>query len=108
MQNGTIVVAVVAALALAASATASPAQEPKGNAAAGQRLAERWCTSCHQPSGNAYATYPNASFAQIARMPSTTALALRAFLRTSHPSMPNIVLTPADTDDLVAYILSLR
>ena len=41
-------------------------------------------------------------------MPSTTELALKVFLRTSHPSMPNIVLTPEQTDNLVTYILSLK
>jgi hypothetical protein len=37
-----------------------------------------------------------------------TATALRVFLTTSHPSMPNLILTPQDTTDVIAYILSLR
>jgi len=28
--------------------------------------------------------------------------------RTSHRTMPNLVIEPADMDDLIAYILSLR
>jgi hypothetical protein len=37
-----------------------------------------------------------------------TATALRVFLTTSHPKMPNLILTPEDTTDVIAYILSLR
>jgi cytochrome c len=99
--------ATVPILALAVMAgTAAVAQEMHGDVAVGRRLAERWCASCHQLAGTV--KEPAASFPQIARMPSTTALALRVFLRTSHPTMPNVTLTPADTDDLVAFILSLK
>ena len=41
-------------------------------------------------------------------MPSTTELSLKVFLRSSHKSMPNFILQPEETDDIVAYILSLR
>lgn len=41
-------------------------------------------------------------------MDSTTALSLQAFLTTPHPTMPNIILSPKETADVVAYILSLR
>jgi len=105
MRNATLL---LAALAAVTSAAAAMAQDKNGDAAAGARLAQRWCSSCHQPNGNASATYPASSFVAIARLPSTTAMSLRVFLRTSHPSMPNVQLTPADTDDLVAYILSLK
>jgi hypothetical protein len=37
-----------------------------------------------------------------------TATALHAFLTTSHPKMPNLILTPPETDDVIAYILGLR
>jgi hypothetical protein len=30
------------------------------------------------------------------------------FLRTSHPTMPNLILSDTDRGDLIAYILSLR
>jgi cytochrome c len=100
---------VVTALAVAAAAPLAAAQEGRGNIAAGRRLAEQWCGSCHQlgPAG----TPPRADapgLPQVAQLPSTTALALRVFLRTSHADMPNIQISPADTDDLVAFILSLK
>ena len=49
-----------------------------------------------------------ADFAEIANVPSTTELSLKVFLRSSHKSMPNFILQPAEADDIVAYILSLR
>jgi len=41
-------------------------------------------------------------------MPSTTALSLKVFLRSSHNKMPNLIISDPDTDDLIAYILSLK
>jgi hypothetical protein len=37
-----------------------------------------------------------------------TALALNVFLRTPHRSMPNLVISDGDRDNVIAYILSLR
>jgi mono/diheme cytochrome c family protein len=98
----------IVALAAMAGAGDAWAQETRGDAGAGQRLAGRWCSSCHQSGGDGAAKDRAPTFEQIARLPSTTALSLRVFLRTSHPNMPNIQLTPAETDDVVAYILSLK
>ncbi|MGZ3351079.1 MAG: c-type cytochrome [Xanthobacteraceae bacterium] len=79
------------------------------SAAAGHRLAGAWCAECHAieatPTGKATAA---PAFAEIASRPSTTALSLKVFLRTNHPSMPNIIIAPDQTDDLVNYILSLK
>lgn len=41
-------------------------------------------------------------------MLSQTALSLRAFLQTPHGAMPRYHLTATETDDVVAYVLSLR
>ncbi len=95
-----------AAAALAISAPLAAAQDVRGNIANGRHLAEHWCSSCHAlhtPGRRGVA-----SFVQVARLPSTTALSLRAFLYTSHANMPNIQLSAADADDLIAFILSLR
>jgi len=48
------------------------------------------------------------AFRDIANTPGITAIALRAFLTSSHPRMPNLILTPEETGDVIAYILSLR
>jgi hypothetical protein len=34
--------------------------------------------------------------------------ALTVWSRTSHPTMPNLIIDPSDMDDLIAYIMSLR
>jgi cytochrome c len=79
------------------------------SAGAGHRLADAWCTQCHAIEA---ATPGSANvapdFLKIANQPSTTALALKVFLQTSHRSMPNLVIAPDQADDLVNYILSLK
>jgi hypothetical protein len=47
-------------------------------------------------------------FAELARNPAVSALALRVMLQTSHRTMPNLSLTPEQTAMVVAYILGLR
>ncbi len=76
-----------------------------GDPAAGKQLAERTCQECH---GAQNTSHEAPAFSAIAAMPSTTALSLDVFLRTSHPTMPNLMLSDTDRGDLIAYILSLR
>ena len=75
-----------------------------GDPAAGKQLAEATCLGCH----GANAPHKAPAFSAIAAMSSTTAKSLQVFLRTSHPTMPNLILSDTDRDDLIAYILSLR
>jgi hypothetical protein len=37
-----------------------------------------------------------------------TGMALNVWLHSDHPTMPNIVLKPDTSDDVIAYILFLR
>jgi len=103
------ILAAVAALAVIRPHAASSAAPESGGAASGHRLAEAWCKACHAIEPRTAGT-PSAApdFAAVANQPSTTELALKVFLRSSHPSMPNLVLTPEQTDDIVSYILSLK
>jgi mono/diheme cytochrome c family protein len=79
------------------------------DASRGERLAAAWCSDCHaigprtSPSGR---RAPD--FAAIAAQPAMTELMLKVFLRTSHPTMPNLIIEPADADALAQYILGLR
>jgi len=73
-----------------------------GDPAAGERLAVANCAKCHDARGAAPA------FTKIAAMPSTTQTSLGVFLQTSHGSMPNLILSATDRNNLIAYILSLR
>ncbi len=92
------------ALLVAATASSTFGQE-LGDPDAGQRLASLNCAQCH---GALDAPGGAPAFATIATMPSTTAESLEVFLQTSHATMPNLILSPGDRNDLIAYILSLR
>ena len=83
--------------------------QAKADAARGQALAKQWCSQCHGVGPDELSLTPKMpSFSEIAAEPSVTEPALRVFLRTSHPTMPNLILNQDDTDDLVSYILSLK
>ena len=99
----------LAAAVLAALPFAVAAQEI-GDVAAGAHLAATWCSSCHvvTPSARAGASTGVPTFAAIAHMSSTTPISLRAFLQTPHARMPDLQLSRDETDNLIAYILSLR
>jgi mono/diheme cytochrome c family protein len=99
---------VVSAAALAAALSIASAQDLRGNVAAGRDLAGHWCGNCHQIDGGPPARPGVSTFEQVARLPSTTALSLRVFLRTSHADMPNIQMSDADADDLIVYMLTLK
>jgi mono/diheme cytochrome c family protein len=75
----------------------------------GRHLAETVCSACHQISATSPLGKNSAapSFVDISRMPSTSELAIKVFLRTSHPTMPNLILSPEEIDSVTAYILSL-
>jgi mono/diheme cytochrome c family protein len=47
------------------------------------------------------------AFQDVANDPAVTRAALRAFLSTSHADMPNVILSPAEADDIIAYIMKL-
>ena len=97
------------ALAGALLATAAGAQQ-EGDPAAGRRLAEAWCSGCHVIGPGVFGPVVDATptFPSIARMPSTTGTSLRALLLTPHSRMPDLQMSREQTDDVVAYILSLR
>jgi cytochrome c len=92
------------ALLVVASASSAFSQE-LGDRDAGERLAAMNCAPCH---GAIDAPLGAPAFATIASMPSTTADSLNVFLQSPHATMPDLILSPDDRSDLIAYILSLR
>ena len=102
-------VAQTVAVLLAATPIPLAAQEI-GDVAAGSHLAATWCSSCHivGPSAQTGSATGVPTFAAIARMSSTTPISLRAFLQTPHARMPDLHLSRDETDNLIAYIISLR
>ena len=47
-------------------------------------------------------------FREVADRPGITGTALRVWMETSHPTMPNIILEQDDLRNVVAYIRSLK
>ena len=97
-------------LALMGGATPVAAEDLPGDAARGRDIALEWCTECHEVAPNV--REPSVTdappFQAVADDPAVTEMALRAFLQTPHTDMPDIRPTPQQTDDLIAYILSLK
>ncbi|MDJ1006884.1 MAG: cytochrome c [Paracoccaceae bacterium] len=97
--------AVIACLWLASPALA----DDIGSAPRGATLAQEICAVCHAVTRGETSPDPDApGFAEVADLVSTTRQSLFVFLNTPHPSMPNIILEREESDDLIAYILSLR
>ena len=100
-----------AAFAMSLAATdASLAQTMIGDPDSGHELAREVCEQCHViERGSVGAHAKNApEFWAVADDPAMTALALRVFLQTPHKNMPDFILSEQETDDIIAYILSLR
>ena len=75
----------------------------------GRQIAAKICGNCHEISPTmSPKTAVGPRFDDIANLPSTTALSLKVFLRSSHKRMRNLILSGADLDDVIAYILSLK
>jgi mono/diheme cytochrome c family protein len=75
----------------------------------GRDLAKRWCASCHVVSSDqARANADAPPFATIARSPNFDAKRLAYFLLDPHPKMPDLPLSRAAAEDVVAYIETLR
>ena len=78
------------------------------DAAAGERLAARWCSSCHlikpdQASANADAP----SFSAIARQSHFNPNDVATFLLVPHPKMPSYSLSRIEARAIASYIESL-
>lgn len=79
------------------------------NVANGERVARRWCSSCHivasdQRKGGTEAP----PFATIAKDGSLDGAKLAFYLLRPHPHMPDFGLTRDTAADLAAYILKQR
>jgi cytochrome c len=97
-----------AALPLLLAALA-PSVAHAADTATGARLARQWCANCHVIDGTGAAgtvAQGPPSFRTIAGR--VNAGALRAFLSHPHGQMPDLTLSRAEIDDLIAYIESLR
>lgn len=76
----------------------------------GAAIAHQICAECHAVNAGQRQS-PNGTaptFEAIASTPGMTAIALTAALRTSHRTMPNIILADDELRNVVAYVLSLK
>lgn len=104
-----------AAVCLMCACVSQTEPAPTGNlarpsAAMGLRYAQQFCVTCHAvAAGESRSPNPSApSFEVIANLPGMTGTALNAWLHSPHPSMPNVIVNPADRENVAAYLESLR
>jgi mono/diheme cytochrome c family protein len=98
-------------IVLAAVSSPGRAQtDSPGNPAFGRQVAADFCSDCHVvlPDQEQSRRQSAPNLVNRVRDPGVTEMALRSYLQTSHPQMPNVMLNREQTDDLVAYLLSLK
>ena len=103
----------VIGLAVLAALCAAPAgthAQETGSVSQGLTVAEERCAGCHGVTrGAEYSpNFAAPTFEQIAITPGMTATALSATLKTSHRTMPNLMLSSDELANITAYILSLK
>jgi hypothetical protein len=89
----------------------SPAASAElGDILRGRTYAEAVCSGCHAVAPEAIMSPRSEAtpFSVVSRTPGINEQSLAVFLQTSHASMPNLVVTGQNRDDLIAYIVSLR
>ncbi len=100
----------IAAMLLAGPATAM--EDMIGNADGGRAIALSTCSQCHVVAlkqRRPAPPVPNVpSFYALANDSGKTEFYLRSFFRTPHKVMPNFMLTAKETDDILAYLRSLK
>ncbi len=111
MKKKRAAAAILAVLGLVLAGEAVSYAQTAGNARSGRRFALEVCTPCHvvaptQISPQRFSIGPD--FRTIANTSGMTETALHLFLTHPHPRMPNLILSPQEQDDVVAYILTLR
>jgi mono/diheme cytochrome c family protein len=74
----------------------------------GRRLADSVCVRCHAIDRSLVSPIEAApAFRTLAEDPALTEQAIRTLLRTSHNTMPDIILETGQRDAIAAYIKSL-
>jgi len=97
----------VLGIAIAGAILPSPA--PAADARNGERLARRWCASCHLITRDEKPPTTEAMpFGAIAHRPGFDENRLAYFLLAPHPKMPDMSLSRAEAADLAAYVAELK
>jgi mono/diheme cytochrome c family protein len=99
----------LAGVAFMTAANCAVAQEI-GDAREGFAYAGQVCAECHAVRAGEFKS-PHAqvpSFQTVANTSGMTPTALRVWFQSAHRSMPNLILSEQDSDNIIAYILSLK
>jgi len=103
-----LIVALAGVPALAQSPSPGhPVATTVGNAAAGEALARRWCSSCHVVPGGAGGTDAAPPMMSIAMHEGGDPVHFRAFLTRPHGRMPPFQLARGEIADILAYFRML-
>jgi mono/diheme cytochrome c family protein len=99
----------VIAVSIAATAQIVHAQQ-LGDVKAGLEYADAVCAECHAvKKGERVSPHERApAFELVANARGMSEMALRVWFQSPHPSMPNLMLKEKTSDDLIAYIMSLK
>ena len=97
-------------IAVCVAAIGAAQAQSIGSASQGLKLAQAQCAECHLvEKGSGLSPNPAApTFEDIANIRGMTSAALTAALRTSHETMPNVIIKGSDLNDVIAYILSMN
>jgi mono/diheme cytochrome c family protein len=110
MQARSLIVAMGSIiLALAGPNPAARAQE-FGDPAKGLSYAESHCAECHavRLEDEISPAFGAPTFAAIANTRGMTERAIGVWFRSSHPTMPMLVVPKEDLDNVIAYVMSLK
>jgi mono/diheme cytochrome c family protein len=104
------VLLVAGLLMMVTGASAFAANDSVGNPGFGKGLANPLCGDCHivSPDQQFSGGRLGPNLVERARDPGITELALRSYMQTTHPVMPNIMLSQQQTDDIIAYLLTFK
>lgn len=97
----------VRAMAIILALSAAGGTAWAGDPVEGGRIAERWCSSCHVASNRSGGTDAVPTLESISNDPRRSPEWVRQWLNDPHPPMPNLPLTRAQIEDVVAYLGSL-
>jgi mono/diheme cytochrome c family protein len=99
---------IVGAAIVALGVSGAAAQDHPGDPQAGYEYAARVCSTCHGISAEPSPMPQAPRFREVADQSGMTGTALRVWMETSHPTMPNIIVEKQDMLNVIAYILDLR
>ena len=105
-----ISITIVSAIVVSTAFISNASSQETGDINRGGALANSVCAQCHAVRARQLRSPdPMApSFTSVAEAPGMTDRALRVWLQSSHPTMPNFILSSKERNDVASYILSLR